>query len=176
MAHRLFPLPPLVLGLGSNQGDRLLRLRSGVERLSELLGVEFLASSLFQSEPLGPSQPDFLNAALLCRTSRDPMAILRRAQQVEAEQGRVRGERWGPRTLDIDLLWAGWSINEPELRVPHPELAQRAFAAVPLVELWQQLPDRHAFPLPPELFEPELLRARAGQRLERIADSSWASS
>lgn len=168
--------PPVVLGLGSNLGDRLYAMRRAVERLQVLLRVEFTASSLFQSEPVGPDQPDFLNAALLCRTDLPLETILECAQRVEEEQGRVRAERWGPRTLDVDLLWAGKSIDGPRLQVPHPELGQRAFAMEPLLELWKQLPDGAQYPLRPDWFSREALEARSRQRLERLGDASWASA
>jgi len=163
------------LGLGSNLGDRIGTMKYAVLRLQELLSVELVVSSLFKSAPIGPEQPDFLNAAVLCRTHLPLMTILERAQRIEAEQGRVRAERWGQRTLDIDVLWAGQGVDEPLLQVPHRELGRRAFAMEPFLELWRQLPEQNLYPLRPEWFTPRAVQERSNQRLEHLLDPSWAS-
>lgn len=131
-----------VVGLGSNLGPRREILRAAVAELdrdtrsaSTGSGV-FGVSSLYESAPLGPPQPDYLNAALLLRTSLEAEALLDLLQAIERRHGRVRATRWGPRTLDLDLLWLeGRAVHSPRLVVPHPELPSRAFALLPLLEL-----------------------------------------
>jgi 2-amino-4-hydroxy-6-hydroxymethyldihydropteridine diphosphokinase len=125
------------LGLGSNLGDRLANLQRAVERLRSR-GVRVLRSSrVYETEPVGgPPQPDYLNAVLEVETELDPRALLSACLEVEAELGRTRRQRWGPRTIDIDLLtYDDLRIEEPGLEVPHPRMHQRAFVLVPLLEL-----------------------------------------
>ncbi len=127
-----------LVGLGSNLGDRLAVLRSAVAALRAEPGVAVLAcSGVYQSPPLGGrAQGEFLNAAVLLETSLAPRALLGRLLALEADHGRERRVRWGPRTLDLDILWmAGVAIDEPGLTVPHPGLAERAFVLRPVAEL-----------------------------------------
>lgn len=100
-------------------------------------GVELVrASKLYATAPLGPPQPDFLNAAVLVHTTLDPEALLDVLLAVEAGLGRVRHERWGPRTIDLDLLWIDdLRVETPRLTVPHPGLFERAFALGPLADV-----------------------------------------
>lgn len=128
------------LGLGSNLGDRERNLIVGLRRLEPLVRVETV-SSLYESDPVGRrDQPLFLNAVCRAVTGLPPRGLLRHVQQVEHDLGRRRGERWGPRPLDIDLLLYGdVVVNEPDLRVPHPALLERAFALVPLAEIAPEL-------------------------------------
>jgi 2-amino-4-hydroxy-6-hydroxymethyldihydropteridine diphosphokinase len=128
---------PAYLGLGSNLGDRLEHLRGAV-RLLARPGVDPRRSSrVYETEPVGgPVQPDYLNAVLEVETSLPPRALLEACLGVEAELGRVRTERWGPRVIDIDVLTYGREeIAEPGLEIPHPRMHQRAFVLVPLLEL-----------------------------------------
>ncbi|NUQ00407.1 MAG: 2-amino-4-hydroxy-6-hydroxymethyldihydropteridine diphosphokinase [Armatimonadetes bacterium] len=130
-----------VIGLGSNLGDRLAYLRGAVSRLQAEPGLRLVATSgVYESPPMGPiAQADFLNAAVLIETTIAPRELLARCLAIEAEHGRVREVRWGPRTLDLDLLWVeGVTVEEPGLTLPHPGLAERAFVLRPLAEL---LPD-----------------------------------
>lgn len=133
----------VLVGLGSNQGDRLRVLREAVKRIDSLPLTRVVeVSSLFESEPWGKTdQPRFLNAAAKLETSLEPMELLRALNQIEEELGRVRGERWGPRTVDLDILLYGpREIDHPRLKVPHLYLRHRAFVLVPLAELvpdWQ---------------------------------------
>jgi 2-amino-4-hydroxy-6-hydroxymethyldihydropteridine diphosphokinase len=124
-----------VVGLGANLGERLGSLQSGVVALSEhgkLLDV----SHLYETAAVGPPQPDYLNAAVLLESSLAPAALLTVLLEVERRQGRVRRERWGPRTLDLDLLFSpALIVHEPHLKLPHPELGRRAFALAPLVDV-----------------------------------------
>lgn len=125
----------VVLGLGSNLGDRLGTLRTAVERLRAVATVERV-SSVYESAAVGPPQPDYLNAAVLARWDGTPHALLDATEAVEHELGRVRTVRWGPRTIDIDLLWIDRVvIHDERLIVPHAGLRGRAFALCPLLEL-----------------------------------------
>jgi 2-amino-4-hydroxy-6-hydroxymethyldihydropteridine diphosphokinase len=126
------------LGLGANLGDRAAALSGALRALAATPGIEVLrVSGLYETEPQGlTGQPWFLNCVAEVRTSLDPQALLRACQAVELAFGRERTVRWGPRTLDVDVLLYGEAIlDTPELRVPHPRLHQRAFALVPLCEL-----------------------------------------
>jgi 2-amino-4-hydroxy-6-hydroxymethyldihydropteridine diphosphokinase len=121
-----------VLSLGSNQGDRLAMLQGGVDALSTA-GHVVAASSVYETDPVGgPEQADFLNAVVVIETDLDPHALLAAAHAVEAQHARVRQERWGPRTLDVDIIAIGDEvIDDADLVVPHPRADQRAFVLVP---------------------------------------------
>ena len=123
------------IGLGSNLGDRDAALRGALE----LLGTEVVAVSSFrETDPVGYlDQPRFLNAAAALDTELPPRELLARLLEVERELGRTRdGPRYGPRTIDLDLLLYGdLVIDEPGLVVPHPRLAERRFVLEPLAEL-----------------------------------------
>lgn len=126
---------PYVIGLGANLGERLATLRSAVEALSRL-GKLVAVSQVYETAAVGPPQPDYLNAAVLLEARLEPRALLTELLAVERHHGRVRLERWGPRTLDLDLLWAGEvTLDTPELTVPHPGLASRPFALMPLLDV-----------------------------------------
>jgi 2-amino-4-hydroxy-6-hydroxymethyldihydropteridine diphosphokinase len=123
------------VGLGANLGDRKATMRRAIE----LLGDEVVAVSSFrETDPVGyTDQPRFLNAAVALDTALSPRELLDRLLAVERELGRTReGPRWGPRTIDLDLLLYGEQIvDEPGLRVPHPRVAERRFALEPLADL-----------------------------------------
>lgn len=127
------------LGLGSNLGDRQQLLSAARDALARMQGVQVIGcSALYQTAPVGgpAGQPPFLNAVLAMESSLSAPELLSRCQQLESRFGRERGEHWGPRTLDIDLLDFGGELSaEPELTLPHPRLAERAFVLVPLAEL-----------------------------------------
>ena len=124
-----------VLGLGSNLGNRLEFFRTAVRHLQRHAEISAF-SALYESAPVGPAQPDYLNAALRLRTALGPRALLELQLEIERLAGRVRVERWGPRTLDLDLLFiVGQTVDQPGLIVPHPELTQRAFALFPLLDV-----------------------------------------
>lgn len=125
----------VVLGIGSNLGDRLETLRLAVRALGEL-GAVRAVSRVYETPPVGPPQPDFLNAAVRMVTPLAPRELLRSLLDIERAAGRERRVRWGPRTLDLDILWVlGRSIVEPDLTVPHVELRRRAFALLPLLDV-----------------------------------------
>ena len=128
------------VGLGSNLGERESTLLAALEALRNSPAVEVVAVSTFrETDPVGVvDQPRFVNAVAALETSLAPRELLVRLLQVERELGRDRAseERWGPRTVDLDLLLYGDDvIDEPGLTVPHPRLAERAFVVVPLLEL-----------------------------------------
>jgi 2-amino-4-hydroxy-6-hydroxymethyldihydropteridine diphosphokinase len=127
------------VGIGSNLGDREENIRRALELLGAEPHVEVVAvSALRETDPVGLlEQPDFVNAAAHVRTDLSPRELLDRLLGIERELGRVRtGERYGPRTIDLDLLLYGQEIvEEPGLRVPHPRLAERRFALEPLLDL-----------------------------------------
>lgn len=138
--HRRIPGRVVVLGLGSNLGDRLETLRNAVLRLESLEGVEVLArSSVYETPPAGgPPQAHYLNAAVLVVTERPLGELVEAALAIERDLGRIRPDpvRWGPRTLDIDVLWCSTETSaDPAIEVPHPRLRERPFALVPLLEL-----------------------------------------
>ncbi len=124
------------LGLGSNLGDREDNLRRALSLLGERGEVTSL-SSVYETEPWGyAEQPSFLNMACGFRTSLSPRGLLALAQDVEARLGRVPTVRYGPRTMDVDiLLYGDLVVDTPELRIPHPGIPERAFVLAPLVEI-----------------------------------------
>lgn len=125
-----------VIGLGANQGDIVATFQSTVEALSRV-GVIHGVSNLYETAPVGgPAQPDYFNAAVLLRSCLPPRTILQEMLTIESTHGRVREVRWGPRRLDLDLLWIdGVIVDEPGLKVPHPRLSERSFALFPLLDL-----------------------------------------
>jgi 2-amino-4-hydroxy-6-hydroxymethyldihydropteridine diphosphokinase len=128
------------VGLGANLGDRERTLRLAIERVGEIAGVDVVAeSSLRETDPVGVvDQPRFLNGAVALETTLPPHELLVALLEVERGLGRIRsqGERWGPRTLDLDLLLYGdLVLDEPGLVVPHPRLYERRFVLEPLVDL-----------------------------------------
>jgi len=127
------------IGIGSNLGERESTIRDALELLAADPELEVEAvSSILETDPVGVvDQPRFLNAAIRLATDLAPYPLLERLLAVEQQLGRVRtGERYGPRTIDLDLLLYGDEIvDEPGLRVPHPRLAERRFVLEPLAEL-----------------------------------------
>jgi 2-amino-4-hydroxy-6-hydroxymethyldihydropteridine diphosphokinase len=124
------------LGLGSNLGDRRENLARAVELLARVPCVAVVArSSIWESAPMGPPQPDFLNAVVTVATGLTPRLLFQTCKAIERELGRQPGPRWGPRLVDIDLLLGEEVVDEPDLKIPHAELHRRAFALAPLCEL-----------------------------------------
>lgn len=127
------------LGLGSNLGDRLAHLRRAVLLLdSEAPKLSVTAvSPVYETEPIGgPEQGAYLNIVIQISTSYSPQDLLGRCLEVERQAKRIRKERWGPRTLDIDILWMdGISVNQDKLTIPHPRMRQRRFVMIPLGDL-----------------------------------------
>lgn len=124
------------IGLGSNAGDRLSNLRRATRELSARGVAVQKTSSVYETEPVGPPQADFLNAVVEVSTELGARKLLDILKQIEADLGRTPGQRWGPREIDLDLvLYGEEEVNEPGLKVPHPEMSARAFVMVPLLEV-----------------------------------------
>jgi 2-amino-4-hydroxy-6-hydroxymethyldihydropteridine diphosphokinase len=124
----------VVLGLGSNLGDRRRNLRDAIDLLPGVVAV----SSVYETEPLGgPTKQDpYLNVAVVITSDVPARQLLGMCHRIESALGRVRGERWGARTVDLDILWIdGESIDQPDLQVPHPRMFQRRFVMVPLLDV-----------------------------------------
>ena len=145
------------IGLGSNLGDRRALLREAVKGLGaagEIVGV----SPLYESDPVGgpEGQGPYLNLVVELSTPDTPRQLLERCRALEAAAGRVRTVRWGPRTLDADVLWEeGWQVDDEDLTVPHPRLWERRFVVQPLADL------------APDLVTPGMLEASGG-RVTRV--------
>lgn len=144
MTHRAF------IAVGSNLGPRHATIHAGLRDLGRTPGIRILrVSSLIQTDPVGPpSQGPYLNGAAELATTLEPRALLDIMLGIERIHGRDRSgtQRWGPRTLDLDLLWyEGVTIDEPGLILPHPRMAERPFVLIPLREIapWLHIPDRH---------------------------------
>jgi 2-amino-4-hydroxy-6-hydroxymethyldihydropteridine diphosphokinase len=127
------------LGLGSNLGDRADNLRKALSVLDETDGITVITvSSCYETEPVGPvsDQDDFYNAVAEIETTLSPREVIACIKSVERQLGRVQGERWGPRVIDIDILLWNNSVLEGEgLTIPHPEMTTRAFVLTPLAEI-----------------------------------------
>jgi len=136
------------IGLGSNLADPDSQLRSALTALGQLAQTTLAAvSAFYASDSLLPGQPRYTNAVAALDTELPPLALLDALQALENDHGRVRAERWGPRTLDLDILLFGEQrIDWPRLQVPHPQMPVRAFVLYPLAELLpadHRLPDGH---------------------------------
>ena len=127
------------IALGSNQGDRAGHLRGAVDGMGGL-GSVVAVSGLYETEPIGgPDQAPFLNAVAILDTSLPPAELLERLQAIEDDDGREREVRWGPRTLDLDIVAVdGGPVDQPGLQIPHPRAAERRFVLQPLVEVWPE--------------------------------------
>ena len=130
--------PPAYIALGSNLDDPLAQLRQAYRNLA-WLGKLVGCSSLYRTAPVGgpAGQDDYLNAVVAAEPfTDDPRTLLAELHALETAQGRTRSVRWGPRTLDLDLLsWGRRTLNTPELTLPHPRLLERAFVLAPLCEV-----------------------------------------
>lgn len=148
------PLRPEVfafLGLGSNVGERFANLQAAVDALDDDRRTRVDAvSSVYETDPVGgPEQGPFYNVAVRVATRRSPRSLLALCQDVETALGRERTVRWGPRTIDVDiLLYADQTVSRKDLEIPHPRLTERAFALVPLMEVapGEALPDGRTLP------------------------------
>ncbi len=154
----------VVLGLGSNLGDRLNTLVQATRQLEKRVLDRLITSSVYETEPVGgPEQPDYLNVVLVGSTGYPPRTLLQIVQDIEYKLGRTRSIPWGPRTIDIDIiLLAKEVVREPDLIIPHPELKNRRFVLVPLQETAPQIT------IPPENESP-------GQILDRCPDRNQIS-
>jgi 2-amino-4-hydroxy-6-hydroxymethyldihydropteridine diphosphokinase len=128
------------LGLGANVGDRLANLEWALELLNATGGITVVkCSSIYETEPWGvKEQPRFLNAVVEVQTTLEPGALLSAGKEIEGRVGRVATVRYGPRTIDVDILLYGCLVVDwqtPDLQIPHPRMAERAFVLVPLAEI-----------------------------------------
>lgn len=127
------------LSLGANLGDPEAQLAAALRNLAGSPGNRLVGvSGLYRTAPQGKTdQPEFLNCAACFETAADPHQLLAQTQAVESALGRVRTVRWGPRTIDIDILFHGSArLQDERLTLPHPRMAERAFVLVPLLEVW----------------------------------------
>jgi 2-amino-4-hydroxy-6-hydroxymethyldihydropteridine diphosphokinase len=132
------------VALGSNLGDRLAHLQLAVDSLARVPGVEVRAvSRVYQTAPVGgPPQDSYLNAVVAIETNLEPHELLHRCQQIEELAARERSERWGPRTLDVDLLLVGDArVDDDDLTIPHPRMWERGFVLAPLRDVAADLVD-----------------------------------
>ena len=158
-----------VLGLGGNVGDTRKEMVSALGLLERNPGISLVAvSPLYLTPPWGKTdQPPFLNAAARIETTLSPRSLLNAILDVERNLGRERSERWGPRTIDIDILVFGNAdVDEPWLHIPHPRLKDRAFALVPLIDV-----------MPDAIVEgqnaTEWLSLIGSAGITKIADAGW---
>lgn len=158
------------VGLGSNLDDPVRQVNSALAEIDRIPQSRLLAcSGLYRSAPMGPQdQPDYINAVASVETSLPAEALLDALQSIEQAHQRVRGEHWGPRTLDLDiLLYGNEVIDSPRLAVPHAGLAERNFVLAPLAELAPQLS------VPGLGKVQRLLDEINMEGLERVADTEW---
>ena len=128
----------IFLGLGSNLGDREVHLQRAIALLEEDECVQIKKkSTVIETEPIGHTeQGAFLNQVIQIETSYDPYSLLQKCLKIEQSSGRIREEKWGPRTLDIDILFFGETVLQSDgLKIPHPEACNRAFVLLPLAEI-----------------------------------------
>ena len=157
------------IALGSNEGARLDHLRRAVAEL-EMLGSVEAVSGVYETEPVGgPAQDQYLNAVAVLETTSEPHDLLESLHRIEVDHGRVREVRWGPRTLDLDIVASdGGPVRDPDLEIPHPRAVERRFVLEPLCEVW------------PEAIVAEGLTAETArtlvsdQSVERLAGTSLA--
>lgn len=125
------------IALGSNLGDSLRILETSIITLAKHPNLHLISHShWYQTAPIGPPQPDYLNGCAILETSLNPKKLLEIILKIERQFGRIRREKWGPRTLDLDLLFYGELIlKTPSLEIPHPRIIERAFVLVPLAEI-----------------------------------------
>lgn len=155
------------IGLGSNLAEPAEQLRQALHSLQTLPACDWVGvSGLYRSDSLLPGQPRYSNAVAALDTSLEPLQLLNALQTIEQEQGRVRAERWGPRTLDLDIILFGDSVLDiPRLKVPHYHLHARPFVLYPLAELVS-----NGFALPDGRRLDALLNACPFIGLERVAE------
>ncbi len=130
--------PDAIIALGSNMGDKAAHIARAIAALTRTGDIRLMARSRdYRTAPWGKTDQDwFVNACISVATKLAPHDLLLRCQAVEQELGRVRTEKWGPRVIDVDILWwHGGKVDEPHLKLPHPHIAERAFVLVPLADV-----------------------------------------
>lgn len=159
------------LALGSNLGDRAANLRAAVDLLESGGDCHItVASSVYDAKPVGLlDQPDFLNAVIRVETDLDPVDLLNLCIETEKRMGRERTIRWGPRVIDIDILWYdGQEVQAPGLTIPHPRMMERAFVLAPLAEV---APDLE---LPGGILAREAAARVEQKGIKRTNESIWS--
>ncbi|MEM1366762.1 MAG: 2-amino-4-hydroxy-6-hydroxymethyldihydropteridine diphosphokinase [Cyanobacteria bacterium P01_H01_bin.15] len=129
---------PCIVALGSNLGNSRTTLENAIAELNQQPQIKVIKRSIcYETAPVGgPQQPNYLNSCVCLETALSPLELLAMLLSIEGKFGRVRQEKWGPRTLDLDLIFFGDRIiNDPQLRVPHPRYRERGFVLVPLAEI-----------------------------------------
>lgn len=142
--HSTSEVSEAYIALGANLGDREGTLKEALIRLNDYEGIEIVrCSSVYETEPVGyVDQPQFLNMAAMLRTTLAPEELLQVMLGIETGLGRTRDIRYGPRTVDLDLLWIeGQSFDTPDLTLPHPRMMERAFVLIPLNDIVQHSED-----------------------------------
>lgn len=157
-----------VIALGTNLGDRAANLFDALDRI-KALGSVGASSGVYETAPQGMvDQEPFYNAVVVVETELDPVGLVGRLLEIEQEMGRVRGPRWGPRLIDLDLiLYGDRSICTASVEVPHPRYRQRRFVLEPLVEVWPDARDPDGTPVA------DLLEAVSGQAVTSIEVPGW---
>lgn len=125
------------IALGSNLGDSLTTVNSALETIATIPNINIqTTSSWYQTAPVGPPQPDFINGCAILQVQMSPQSVLSTLLQIESQFGRTRQARWGPRSLDLDLLlYNDLILDTPTLQIPHPRMHERAFVLIPLAEI-----------------------------------------
>jgi len=156
------------IALGANLGDRAANLVDALERI-RVLGRVVASSSVYETAPQGMvDQEPFYNAVVVVETDLDPVELVGRLLDIEREMGRMRGRRWGPRLIDLDLILHGdHSIRTPSVEVPHPRYRLRRFVLEPLVEVWPDARDPDGTPVA------DLLGAVSDQMVAPVAAPGW---
>ncbi|MER3490843.1 MAG: 2-amino-4-hydroxy-6-hydroxymethyldihydropteridine diphosphokinase [Mastigocladus sp. ERB_26_2] len=128
---------PVAVALGSNIGDSYTILEKAIKNLAQIPGIILEArSNWYKTKAIGPPQPDYLNGCVIMQVNMTPDLLLASLLEIEKKFGRIRKERWGPRTLDLDLLlYDDLILHTPNLQIPHPRMRERAFVLVPLAEI-----------------------------------------
>jgi 2-amino-4-hydroxy-6-hydroxymethyldihydropteridine diphosphokinase len=167
-----------VLGLGSNLGSRAQNLAAALELLDATPGCKITRiSPIYESEPVGPPQPRYLNAAARLESNQAPLELLARLHTIEVLLGRTRRQRWTARTLDLDILWAPTPVHDDALQIPHPQLPQRWFALRPMLDVAPELGAEYAPRLHELHAEPIPARSpRPRAELEKQGDALVVSS
>lgn len=126
-----------VIALGSNLGNSKETLELALKKISEIEGISLKNNSnWYKTAPIGPEQPDYINGCALLEVTLEPHELLKTLLKIEDEFGRVRQERWGARTLDLDvIIYGDLILDTPDLHIPHPRMTERAFVLVPLSEI-----------------------------------------
>lgn len=126
-----------VIALGSNLGDSLNILKNAVNILANIENINLISqSSWYKTKPIGPPQPDYINGCIVIKTDLQPGILLKKMLDIEQKFGRVRQEKWGARTLDLDLiLYEDLIVKTPYLEIPHPRMRERGFVLIPLAEI-----------------------------------------